>query len=405
MYFSELQKLDRQYIAGTYKRAELQVEKGSGALCSDLDGHEYVDFSSGIGVNSFGFGYEKWVDAVKKQLDMLPHISNLYYTRPQVALAKALCERAGMERVFFANSGAEANEGAIKTARKYGADKYGPHRHEIITLENSFHGRTITTLAATGQETYHKNFGPFPQGFVYANPVDIADVKAKVTENTCAIMIECIQGEGGVVPLEPEFIAGIREICAEKDILLITDEVQTGVGRTGKFLCGQHFGLKPDIVTLAKGLGGGLPIGAVLFGEKTKDTLGFGDHGSTFGGNPVVCAGALEIVNAIDGKFLDAVTEKGNYIAEKLLSMRGVGGVTGKGLMLGVDIDEKLVPGDVVAECIKNGLILLTAKNRLRMLPPLTIGYREIDRGLGIFGGVLSEMLDRPEEPEGETVD
>lgn len=400
MFFSEIQKLDRQYIAHTYNRAALDVDRGSGAVCNDVGGHEYVDFSSGIGVNCFGFTNAKWVDAVKEQLDKLGHVSNLYYTQPQVALAKALCERTGMERVFFANSGAEANECAIKTARKYGSDKYGSKRCEIITLENSFHGRTIATLAATGQDVFHKNFGPFPAGFVYAKANDSAALQDKLTENTCAIMIECIQGEGGVVPLAPEFIAAIQKICAEKDILLIVDEVQTGVGRTGKFLCGDYFGLKPDIVTLAKGLGGGLPIGAALFGDKTKDTLGLGDHATTFGGNPVICAGAVAVVSSIDGKFLDEVVEKGHYIEEKLLSMRGVKSVSGRGLMLGVEIDGELAPAEVVAECIKKGLILLTAKHKLRLLPPLTIKLPELDHGLQILEQTICELLDRPLEPQ-----
>lgn len=402
MLLSEIKKLDRQYIANTYRRNDLDIEKGAGSVCSDHAGHEYVDFSSGIGVNSFGFVNGSWVEAVKNQLDMLGHMSNLYYTTPQVALAKALCERTGMRRVFFANSGAEANEGAIKAARKYGADKYGETRNEIITLENSFHGRTIATLAATGQDVFHKSFGPFPAGFVYAKANDIADLTAKVTENTCAVMIECIQGEGGVVPLEAEFIAGIRQICEEKDILLVVDEVQTGTGRTGKFLCGDYFGLKPDIVTLAKGLGGGLPIGAVLFGDKTKDTLGPGDHGSTFGGNPVVCAGALEIVRSIDGKFLDGIIEKGYYIEDRLEAMRGVKSITGRGLMLGIEVDAALNAGEVVAECMRSGLILLTAKHKLRMLPPLNIKMPEIDRGLDILGEVLEKMLARAEAADTE---
>ena len=400
MYFSELQRLDTQYIANTYNRSKLAAVSGSGATCADLSGRQYIDFSSGIGVNSLGFTDKSWVEAVKEQLDQLGHISNLYYTQPQVALAKALCERTGMSRVFFANSGAEANEGAIKTARKYASDKYGGNRYEIITLVNSFHGRTVTTLAATGQDTFHKHFGPFTPGFVYAKVNDIADLSAKVSDQTCAVMIECIQGEGGVIPLDKDFIEAIAEICDEKDILLITDEVQTGVGRTGKFLCGQHFGIKPDIITLAKGLGGGLPIGAVLFGEKTKDTLGFGDHATTFGGNPVVCAGAMQVVESIDGKFLDAVVEKGDYIEEELLKMRGVKSISGKGLMLGIELEQPLVSAEIAAECLKNGLVILTAKHKLRMLPPLNISKKEIDTGLDILESVLCETLDNPQETE-----
>ena len=392
MYLSEIKKLDQEYIAHTYKRTDLGLESGAGAVCSDVSGRELIDFSSGIGVNSLGFSNPAWVEAVKHQIDTLPHISNLYYTTPMVELAKALCERTGMSRVFFANSGAEANEGAIKAARKYGSDKYGPDHNEIITLVNSFHGRTIATLAATGQDVFHKNFGPFPACFVYAEANNLADLTAKVTGKTCAIMVECIQGEGGVVPLEESFLAGIAKICAEKDILLVVDEIQTGVGRTGKFVSYSHFGLKPDIVTLAKGLGGGLPIGAVLFGEKTKDTLGPGDHGSTFGGNLVVCAGAKVILDSIDGKFLDDVTEKGAYLSGKLAAMDGVTVVTGKGLMLGASLEEGLTSGEVATACAKEGLIVLTAKEKVRFLPPLTITKAEIDRGLAILARVLTEL-------------
>lgn len=395
MFFSEIKKLDQQYIANTYKRAELDVESASGAVCRDLSGRELIDFSSGIGVNSIGYTNPRWVAAVKNQLDLLTHMSNLYYTQPQVALAKALCERAGMERVFFANSGAEANECAIKAARKYAADKYGPERCEIVTLINSFHGRTIATLAATGQDGFHKSFGPFPPGFIYAKAGDIDDLRGCVSEKTAAVMIELIQGEGGVVPLDGGFVAEIARLCAEKDILLVTDEVQTGVGRTGKFLCGDYFGLKPDIITLAKGLGGGLPIGAALFGPKTKDTLGQGDHGSTFGGNPVVCAGALEVLNMLDGKFLDSVAEKGAYLAEKLACLPGIAGVTGKGLMLGAELDPPLKAADIAAACAENGLIVLTAKAKLRFLPPLTIKTNEIDRGLAILAEALAESIEK----------
>lgn len=385
MLFSELKKLDKEYIAGTYARADVSVSAGNGANCHDEQGREYIDFSSGIGVNALGFVNAAWVTAVKEQIDKLQHMSNLYYTEPQVRLAKLLCEKSGMSRVFFGNSGAEANEGAIKTARKYGTDKYGAQRNEIITLVNSFHGRTVTTLSATGQDVFHKNFGPFTEGFVHAKANDCDDLKAKLSDRTCAIMIECIQGEGGVLPLEKDFIDCIQAICKEKDILLIVDEVQTGVGRTGKFLCAEHFGLTPDVVTLAKGLGGGLPIGAVLFGAKTKDTLGAGDHASTFGGNPVVCAGAAAVLDAMNGKFLDQVTEKGQYITEKLLNMDGVQAVSGKGLMLGISLSEGLDAKTVLGICAERGLIILTAKEKLRMLPPLTITYEEIDKGLAIL--------------------
>ena len=395
MLLSEMKKLYGQYIAGTYARTDLGVASGQNAALRDVQEQELVDFSSGIGVNSLGFCSPQWVSAVTEQVQTLAHISNLYYTEPQARLAKALCERTGMQKVFFANSGAEANEGAIKTARKYGSDHYSHSRCEIITLRNSFHGRTIATLAATGQDVFHKNFGPFPAGFLYAEPNDIADLKAKVSANTCAIMLECIQGEGGVLPLDESYVKAIQALCKEQDILLIADEVQTGVGRTGKFLCGEYFGLTPDIVTLAKGLGGGLPIGAVLFGEKTKNTLAAGDHGSTFGGNPVVCAGALAVLEAMDGRFLDAVAEKGAYITEKVKTMSGVLGVTGRGMMLGIALEEGLVSAELAKECVANGLVILTAKQKLRMLPPLTITYGELDKGLAILEKVLKEATAR----------
>lgn len=393
MFFSEIQKLDQQYIAHTYKRMNLDVAAGSGATCTDDAGREYIDFSAGIGVNSIGFTNPAWVEAVKGQIDQLAHISNLYHTKPQIALAKALCERTGMKRVFFANSGAEANEGALKTARKYSSDKYSHERYEIITLVNSFHGRTIATLAATGQDSFHANFGPFPPGFAYAKANDLVDLESKVTEKTCAIFIECIQGEGGVIPLEPGFVKGVEKLCTEKDLLLMVDEVQTGVGRTGRFLCCEHYGIKPDVVTLAKGLGGGLPIGAVLFGEKTQDTLGPGDHGSTFGGNPIVCAGGNAVMESIDGKFLDDVADKGAYIAEKVKAMPGVTGVTGKGLMLGIALEDGLASGQLAADCIAGGLIILTAKEKLRLLPPLTISKAEIDKGLAVLEKVLAAAV------------
>jgi acetylornithine and succinylornithine aminotransferases len=391
MFLSDIKKLDQQYIAGTYARQELLVQQGTGAILSDGTGREFVDFSSGIGVNSLGLSDPQWVAAIKEQLDMLNHTSNLYYTEPQVKLAKALCERTGMKRVFFANSGAEANEGAIKTARKYSSDKYGAGRHEIITLVNSFHGRTMATLAATGQDVFHQHFGPFPQGFIYVTPNDLADLAAKVSDKTCAIFIECIQGEGGVVPLEESFLREIQAICATQDILLMVDEVQTGVGRTGKFLCCEHFGLQPDVITLAKGLGGGLPVGAVLFGEKTRDTLTAGTHGSTFGGNPIVCAGAYQVLRSVDGKLLDDVTEKGAYIGEKVLRFPGVTSVSGRGLMLGIALKDDFTAPEIVKLCIEQGLVLLTAKTKLRMLPPLTISYAEIDKGLAILKKVLTD--------------
>ena len=402
MYFSDIKKLDTDYIANTYARFDLDIQSGSGVVGKDSAGKEYIDFSSGIGVNSLGFINDKWVAAVTEQISSLNHISNLYYTTPMVKLAKALCEKTGMKKVFFANSGAESNEGAIKTARKYSSDKYSAERCEIIALQNSFHGRTIATLAATGQDVFHKNFGPFPAGFVFAEANDIEDLNNCVTDKTCAIMIECIQGEGGVVPLEEAFVAEVQKLCDEKDLLLVVDEVQTGIGRTGRFLCGEYFGLKPDVITLAKGLGGGLPIGAVLFGEKCQYTLAAGDHGSTFGGNPIVCAGALAVIEAVDGKFLDSVVAKGDYYAKKLAEIDGVLGVSGKGMMIGVTIPENVKSADVAKLCIKKGLVVLTAKAKIRFLPPLTISYDDIDKGLSLFAEALAEAIAEANETEAQ---
>ena len=392
MFCYNLKENDSKYIANTYKRANLQVESADGEICWNENNKKFVDFSSGIGVNSLGFSNDVWTDAVKSQLDKLCHISNLYYTEPQVTLAQKLCVRTAMERVFFCNSGAEANECAIKTARKYSSDKYGGERYEIVTLKNSFHGRTIATLSATGQDVFHKNFGPFVDGFVYAEANNTDSIQNCVSERTCAIMIELIQGEGGVIPLERGFVDCITKICSERDILLVVDEVQTGVGRTGKFLACDVYGIKPDIITLAKGLGGGLPIGAALFGEKTKDVLGFGDHGTTFGGNPVVCAGANVVLDTVDREFLGEVAAKGEYIRTKLMDMAHVVSVSGEGMMLGAQLETDIINTSIIAKCIENGLVLLSAKEKLRFLPPLNISYDSIDEGLEILEKVLEEQ-------------
>ncbi|MDR1067422.1 MAG: aspartate aminotransferase family protein [Clostridiales bacterium] len=394
--FSDIQNADARYIANTYARYPLLVSSGAGAVATDETGERYIDFSSGIGVNSLGFCNARWSKAVKEQLDTLTHASNLFYTRPQIKLAKQLCQRVGMERVFFCNSGAEANECAIKTARKYSAQTYGDGRNVIVTLENSFHGRTLATLAATGQAALREHFGPFPDGFIYARVNDIEDLKAKTSSGVvCAVMIECIQGEGGVTVLNQDFVKTAAKLCAQNDILLIIDEVQTGLGRTGKFSSFEWYGVKPDIVTMAKGLGGGLPIGAALFNEKTKNTLQASDHGSTFGGNPVVCAGAYEILRVIDENFLSDVTSKGDYMVKRLKNINGVKNADGKGLMIGVELENGVSPANVVKSALKRGLMLLTAKHKTRMLPPLTITLEEIDEGLAIFKQTLDE--------EGET--
>lgn len=391
MDFSTLQTLDNTYVAHTYGRFPVAIKQGSGAVCTDSSGKQYLDFTAGIGVNSLGFCSPQWVEAVSKQAATLNHTSNLYYTEPGIVLAQKLCEKSCMKRVFFSNSGAEANEGAIKAARKYSFDAYGEGRYEIISLHNSFHGRTITTLAATGQAVFHTKFNPFTEGFVFAEANNIESVKALVSEKTCAVMLECIQGEGGVVPLEKEFVQAVAALCQEKDLLLIIDEVQTGLGRTGSFFSYQQFGVQPDIVSAAKGLGGGLPIGAVLFGEKTMDTMDAGTHGSTFGANPIVCAGANVVVDSLDDDFLSGVKEKSALIFEKVAKFPHVQSVTGLGLMIGVSFEDGITGKQVVDKCLENGVLFLTAKTKLRMLPPLTITKDEIEQGLSVLETVLTQ--------------
>lgn len=369
----------------TYGRFNVAIESGKGAVAKDIDGKEYIDFTTGIGVNALGYCDDGWVKAVSEQLNKVQHISNLYYSPVQVECAKQLCTRTGFDKVFFGNSGAEVNECAIKLARKYSFDKYGEGRNEIIALNNSFHGRTVTTLSATGQDVFHQYFFPFTEGFVFADANDTDSVKALVNDKTCAVMMELIQGEGGVMPLEQDFVKDVEKLCRDNDLVLIIDEVQTGVGRTGKLYCYENYGIEPDIITSAKGLGGGLPFGACLCGEKLSAVLGAGTHGTTFGGNPVACAGALEILKRVDNpEFLSQVNEKGEYIKNKLLKMDGVSQVRGLGLMIGIVL-EKDNAKEVAARCVENGLLILTAKNLLRMLPPLNISYEDIDKGLEIL--------------------
>lgn len=381
--------LDSQYVAKAYNRFDVVLTHGKGATLYDENDKKYIDFGAGIGVNAFGCADEKWINAVEEQLGKVQHTSNLYYTEPCARLAKLLCEKSGMKKVFFGNSGAEANEGAIKFARKYSFDKYGEGRSTIITLQNSFHGRTITTLAATGQDSFHTVFGPFTQGFKYCPANDIEALRNMTTDDVCAIMFECVQGEGGVNNLDMDFVKAAANIANEKDILLVVDEVQTGNGRTGRYFAYQNFGITPDIVTTAKGLGGGLPIGAVLFGEKLKDTVAPGTHGSTFGGNPVVAAGACSIVERIDDEFLEKVREKSEYIRTFLAKVNGVKSVTGMGLMLGVEIDKNAA--ETAKECLAEGLLVLTAKTKIRLLPPLNISEEELTQGLNILKGVLEK--------------
>ncbi|MDR1292431.1 MAG: aspartate aminotransferase family protein [Clostridiales Family XIII bacterium] len=378
------------YLSNTYARYGVAVVGGSGVRAKGSDGREYIDFTSGIGVNSLGYCDPGWVGAVSEQAARVQHTSNLFYTEPCTRAAKRVIERTGMGNVFFGNSGAEANEGAIKAARKYSHAKYGVQRSEIITLEGSFHGRTMATITATGQDAFHKDYDPFLQGFVYAGTGDIADLRSKVSDRTCAVMAEFVQGEGGVNPLGADYVKEMAAICAENDILLIADEVQSGAGRTGRFMAYEHYGVKPDIVTVAKGIGGGLPIGAIIFGEKTKDTFTPGDHGSTYGGNPVACAGADYVLSRMDEGFLEHVREVGGHIKKRLLSTPGVAGVTGLGLMIGVALENKKAP-EVVKSCIDKGLFILTAKDKLRLLPPLIITKEEADEGIEILKSALAE--------------
>jgi len=379
------------HVTHSYSRYPLVMEKGSGRRCKDENGKEYIDLGSGIGTNSLGYCDEKWADAVCAQVRTLQHNSNYYYTAVQAEFAEKLCETAGYKSLFFCNSGAEANECAIKTARKYSFDKYGKGRHNIITLVNSFHGRTMATLSATGQDVFHNYFFPFLEGFINVTANDIDDLKAKLDDTVCAVMIEYIQGEGGVNALDKKFVDAIYDLCAEKDVLVIADEVQTGVGRTGKFLAGEHFGKKADITTLAKGIAGGIPMGACLFGEKCSEVLTPGTHGSTFGGNPIACAGGLAVLERVtsDG-FLDEVTEKAEYIRKKLEDCSEVESISGIGLMIGITLKTKTA-SDVAKKALENGLLILTAKEKVRLLPPLTIDRDEIDKGIEILKQILEE--------------
>ena len=384
-------QLDQEYVANTYGRFPVVLTGGKGSILTDENGKRYIDLGTGIAVNTFGAADDQWIAAVTAQLGQIQHTSNLYYTSPCAQLARMLCERTGMKKVFFCNSGAEANECAIKTARKWAFDRWGDESHStIITLKNSFHGRTIATLSATGQETYHTKFGPFLPGFVHADADDIDQVKQLAEDNACcAVMVEIVQGEGGVVPLSEGFLQGLKELTAEKNLLLIVDEVQTGNGRSGKLYAYMHYGLQPDIVTTAKGLGGGLPLGAALLGRRVEHTLGAGDHGSTFGGNPVACAGAVNILSRIDDALLDGVAQRSAYIREQLEGAGGVRSVTGLGLMLGVETERPAK--EVVAECLENGVLVLTAKSKVRLLPALNIPMEELASAIEVLKEVCAK--------------
>ena len=380
----DIKVIDKEYVANTYARFPVLLTRGKGSLVWDETGKEYIDMGSGIGVTAFGIADDVWRAAVTEQLDALQHMSNLYYTEPCALLAEKLCQRTGFKKIFFANSGAEANEGAIKAARKYAAEKKGADHFTIVTLWNSFHGRTLTTLAATGQEHYHELFQPLTPGFVHAHADDLDEVKQLALENkAAAVMIECIQGEGGVIALDPAFVKGLADFCAAEDILLIVDEVQAGNGRTGMLYAYMNYGVMPDIVSTAKGLGGGLPLGAVLLGEKAEFVLGFGDHGSTFGGNPVCCAGALSVIDRLDDAFLEDVKKKGEYIRTALNGASGVESISGMGLMLGIKTTKPAA--DVVSKCIENGVLCLTAKDKVRLLPALNIPLDVLEKAVNII--------------------
>lgn len=391
MTSDEIFGLYDEYIAPTYGRFPLALVSGQGSHCQDPEGRDYIDFTSGIGVNSLGFCDPGWTNAVAKQASVLNHTSNLYYTEPGGRLAKLLCQNAGMEKAFFANSGAESNEGAIKTARKYSYDRYGSGRSTILTLVNGFHGRTVTTLAATGQDVFHKNFMPFTEGFRYVEANNVDCLQQAMTGDVCAILMEMVQGEGGVIPLNADFVQAAARFCAEKDILLMVDEVQTGVGRTGTLFAFQQYGIEPDVVTFAKGIGGGLPLGGFLLGKKTASVLGKGDHATTFGANPIACAGACEVMERITAPgFLASVAEKGLYFRERLLQMPHISAVDGLGLMMGAVTD--LPAAEVVQAGIQKGVLLLTAKSKIRLLPPLTISKDEMEEGLNRMEAALVSM-------------
>lgn len=383
-------ELSEQYLMKTYGHQPIAMRSGSRSVCTAEDGKTYIDFGSGIGVNSLGYCNADWADAVCAQVRALQHTSNYYFNGVQAKLATQLCTMTGYSRVFFGNSGAEANECAIKVARKYSFDRYGEGRGTVVTLQNSFHGRTLTTLAATGQDVFHNYFFPFPEGFAYAAVNDLADLQEKLDGTVCAVMMEMIQGEGGVNVLDRDYVQAVAKLCAEKDILLIVDEVQTGVGRTGTFLASEQFGIRPNITTLAKGLGGGLPIGACLVDAVCEDTLGGGTHGSTFGGNPVVCAGAAAVLERVsEPGFLESVSDKGAYIREALESCPEVEEITGLGLMIGIRLST-MKATDVLVAAREAGLLVLTAKDKVRLLPPLTISKEELDAGLEILLQILN---------------
>ena len=377
-------QMDKEFIANTYARFPLLIKKGKGSLVYDDKNQAYIDLGTGIAVNAFGVADKKWQKAVKKQLGKVQHTSNLYFSEPCAMLAKELCARTGMKKVFFSNSGAEANECAIKAARKYGEIKKGSEYFTIITLKNSFHGRTITTLSATGQDVFHQHFTPMTDGFVFATANDLTEMQKLVkTHKCCAVMLELVQGEGGVMPLDKEYVKAIEKLCQDEDMLLIVDEVQTGNGRTGSLYAFMQYEITPDVVTTAKGLGGGLPIGATMLGEKAEALFTPGLNGSTFGGNPVACAGALSIIKRIDDKLLAGVQEKSAYIFRALQGTKGVKTVSGMGLMIGIECEKDV--SEIILRCMQRGVLVIKAKNKLRLLPALNIPQKLLEQAINII--------------------
>ncbi len=384
----DIKTLDHQYVANTYKRFPVEIVSGHGSVVTDRDGKNYIDLGTGIAVNAFGMGDAQWQEAVIDQIHKFQHTSNLYYTEPCARLAQLLCEKTGMKKVFFSNSGAEANECAIKVARKYAAGKKGPDYYTILTLEHSFHGRTLTTLAATGQDEFHKDFQPLTPGFVHAKVNDLADVLEKArTHKLAGILIEVVQGEGGVIKLDEDFVQGIAQLCREQDIVLMCDEVQVGNGRSGYLYGYMHYGIQPDVFTTAKGLCAGLPLGATVLGEKVEAVLGYGDNGSTFGGNPICCAGAISTLSRMDEALLAGVRERSERIVSALTGKKGVKSVSGLGLLLGIDPERDC--GTVINECLEEGVLVLSAHGKVRLLPALNIPLDQLDQALAVLVDVL----------------
>jgi len=392
MTSNEIKALTGQYVMNTYGRFPVAIDRGEGARLYDFEGNEYIDFTSGIGVTDLGYGYQPWVDAIAEQAKKLGHVSNLFYTEPPAKLAEILCKRTGMSCVFYANGGGEANEGMIKLARKYSFDKYGEGRAAIITLQNSFHGRTITTLKATGQDVFHQFFFPFTEGFRYAAANDLASLEVVAGDDVCAVMVELVQGEGGVLPLDYEYVQALKKICEERDWLLLTDEVQTGVGRTGKLFAFQQYDILPDVCSFAKGIAGGMPMSGIMANEKCRNVLSPGTHATTFGGNPVCAAAGLVVQETLSDEFLAEVTEKGEYLRQQIeaLELPCFGKTRGMGLMIGIEVKDGYNKSEIANQLIENGLLVLTAGPGMRLLPPLVITKEEIDQGLAIMKQVLA---------------